>query len=937
MSRRGRPRHPSLLTPGEQRVLKELREGGTNAEIAAKLGLSPETVKTHIASMLSKLDLGDRRELAAWQSREAGARRRILGVLAVPSGFGLLKAPLIWAGAVLAGATVIAIAAIFIAAMFATGDHSVEVPLDHDLTAEATPPAPQATPTPLAPQATPTPAPAASPAGAVTVSGPLVVFSDMVGPRQRRVYVLDMDSGKYWVAFDYEADYSPFIETAGVSLFFRHNSRGLNRIGLNGEIEKVLFEGDSFSWDVSPNGRRVAVMDYDSVPVGMLRVLDAVSGAQLWPSDGAAPTDALLAELEGRGVRSLKLAGNALDGNSWSADGNSLAVAAYGAWAQDEEPVLGFDVISLETGAVRQVRAREGFAILLYGWKASNEFAWVDYTRDWAAGGSCETATVTAAESGVGQPNSSGCALAALESWEQSTTDAPLDSRVEGPYLLDPASGDIREPSRDEWRVPQEESRLTRVVTHGRPGDFLFYQDLALPVWEGNSLSLYGVIDLEQPLTLHDVRTLESPSPRQYSPPPRRDEMVGPLLAWSEWAGHGTELTDEGEKGVHTLRRVMLYDQGTGRTWKALDYSDRALPDSLPTLRGLPGYLSRILVNGDAFLVYERNGLRYVTVDGHVEAVLDSELLEDAQVLPDGGGVYWSLFASTDDDKPYYEAPDGQTASIGDGRMAKIGVSPSGASVTVLLDAPDLSYVTLLILERQTGEELLRVRSSDLRFSELFSAPQNLVEPRDNPVPQAMVTRRWSHDEDAVSIVYSTAGSYEPAGVLTLGGEFHPLPAGVWERALAPGLRLFVHWRPEQDEQGHTVWSFDIVELHGSRTLYTVAAQDGNGSPAGDWTAVDWEWADASTFAWSPANGFSFYPFRRGWEQRPPLDEIKVLNIMTGEIEILTAKAYSERFATAGASVTCPEDTVQPCSVLLGGEIVGQGRWATIIGTIDLE
>ena len=44
-NRRGRPRHPDVLTPGEWRVLEALRDGGTNAEIAARLGLSADTVK----------------------------------------------------------------------------------------------------------------------------------------------------------------------------------------------------------------------------------------------------------------------------------------------------------------------------------------------------------------------------------------------------------------------------------------------------------------------------------------------------------------------------------------------------------------------------------------------------------------------------------------------------------------------------------------------------------------------------------------------------------------------------------------------------------------------------------------------------------------------------------------------------------------------------
>ena len=43
---RGRPRHPGILTPAERRVLDALREGGTNADIAERLGIGAETVKT---------------------------------------------------------------------------------------------------------------------------------------------------------------------------------------------------------------------------------------------------------------------------------------------------------------------------------------------------------------------------------------------------------------------------------------------------------------------------------------------------------------------------------------------------------------------------------------------------------------------------------------------------------------------------------------------------------------------------------------------------------------------------------------------------------------------------------------------------------------------------------------------------------------------------
>ncbi len=66
MRRRGRPRHPDILTPREWEVLALLREGLSNPEIASRLGIGREGVKSHVSEILSKLDVEDRYEAARW-------------------------------------------------------------------------------------------------------------------------------------------------------------------------------------------------------------------------------------------------------------------------------------------------------------------------------------------------------------------------------------------------------------------------------------------------------------------------------------------------------------------------------------------------------------------------------------------------------------------------------------------------------------------------------------------------------------------------------------------------------------------------------------------------------------------------------------------------------------------------------------------------------
>ena len=68
---RGRPPHPDILTPAEWQVLDYVRHGMTNRAIANRRGTSLDATKFHVANILDKLDIGDKRQLRHWRGRSA--------------------------------------------------------------------------------------------------------------------------------------------------------------------------------------------------------------------------------------------------------------------------------------------------------------------------------------------------------------------------------------------------------------------------------------------------------------------------------------------------------------------------------------------------------------------------------------------------------------------------------------------------------------------------------------------------------------------------------------------------------------------------------------------------------------------------------------------------------------------------------------------------
>ena len=60
------PQPATPLTEREEEVLAHIAHGLTNAEIADELHVSLSTVKTHVTSLMTKLDVRNRVELAIW-------------------------------------------------------------------------------------------------------------------------------------------------------------------------------------------------------------------------------------------------------------------------------------------------------------------------------------------------------------------------------------------------------------------------------------------------------------------------------------------------------------------------------------------------------------------------------------------------------------------------------------------------------------------------------------------------------------------------------------------------------------------------------------------------------------------------------------------------------------------------------------------------------
>ena len=785
-------------------------------------------------------------------------------------------------------------------------------------TPSATPsPTPTATPNP-----TPSPAPAATPAT-------LAVFSTQVSETltadgwewTRRVYVLDVGAGTYWRVFDYPYEWTARVLTANGSILFADGER-VRRFAPDGRDETVLYEGAAIhELSVSPDGAKVAVLQGG----GVLTILDVATGAHIAQRDGFAE-------------RSLGI---------WSSASDRIAVVDKGwqEWLESDVAILdlhgglrvpppdlgnlspdfrhairihidgsgvasGFDVIELESGrAVHTVTAEaDTFVVPWPGWQfGPDRFAWFEMSRR-IGDSPCafdltmrprEAGSVTAA---VDCMDPISIADGDIDWWEEGFTG---EDAVVGPRILNIASGAISKPAQDEWRRMRTDA--TRLSTRQRCGFSkvaavcnLFYE--GRPIWTGPALKAAGLIELDGPFAPRGVEVRPVPHPSAPQAPPARAEMAGPLLVWSEAAGHEAEAGADGAERFHGLRRVMVHDAGTGRSWRALDY--RYPPPYYVTDLN-PGFVNsrpdtQVQAGRAGFTVWVEDGwnagsVRYVSLEGRETTLVEHRAIR---------GVLLS--------------PSGERAVV------QIGLDDSDAA--------------LLIFDLPSGRLNRRVARSDLEARLLPPDEWRDLWPGESElIAIHLESARWSADETAFSVVgvrseYDGGGviGYSRTGVLSLDGAFRRLPPGVTDQALSPDFRHIARGRNNDGEYVAYHWvNLDIVDVVSGRVVRSVGVGEQSGSPN---TADDWGWTADGRFAWSP-----------GYQSRAsasPDDEaeahpIRVLDVRSGEIERVAPR---EHFAGERATVSCPDDDpVGRCSILLDGEVVGRGQWAEVVGVVALD
>jgi len=364
--------------------------------------------------------------------------------------------------------------------------------------------------------------------------------------------------------------------------------------------------------------------------------------------------------------------------------------------------------------------------------------------------------------------------------------------------------------------------------------------------------------------------------------------MVGPLIAYVVRGDYEYAADDSGGVRSISTRRVIAYDEGTGQTWLVLEHRGAA---SVQAAYG--GLVSDI----DQDVVW-------ISPGGEI-AALYRDWPNALRVSPDGRKVA-ATFHGLHDGKTYVPAH------------------------TIVLDVP-------------SGDEILRHEHDDV------PSALGLSLRRDDLHWDVQLgdwgENAWTSDSEAVLLWLIEAAEtdgYVHGVIGTLDGTLRETPCATDHytsnstalACLSPDARLIVRGRTE-DSKEDTVrnWrSFDIVDFETEQVRWSVdtatAIQD-----------YHWEWASPTEFAWSSGTWPDVFRFDlHRLDREAERADVSVLDVTTGEIEVMDSADYLARFHPPSRATTrCPENPGHTCKILLDGEVIGEGRWPRIIGFIELD
>lgn len=432
--------------------------------------------------------------------------------------------------------------------------------------------------------------------------------------------------------------------------------------------------------------------------------------------------------------------------------------------------------------------------------------------------------------------------------------------------------------------LPETESLLReirgpvrRTCNSGTEPCELWYDERLVREGAGEWLFWHGLVDLTGATALRGITLFERAEDPLPPAAPARAEMVGPLLIY-EVRGKDEHTLVDLETGWARNWWVMAYDEGTGRSWKfaeRLGPSPRSLDHTLALQKAHMG-----VVIGARVTWWASGPPVYVGLAGQHTVLLDRR-----------GELGWWFQVS----------PDGK----------KVAAFRIGEGVRIL----DLSGKELFFHDEQTGSDFV---------VDILGYPDNF--------PGKVVSGvRWSEKGDRIAAMYGNPVGGAITWIMVGPDEAikeictTPYPS---DCGLSPDFRFIVRSRYEEMEgSGEQQWYFDISEFDTNRLLHSLEV-----GPGVDWSNL--EWASTTRFAWS--RDFDFYWQRLQWDAEHA--EVSVIDVESGEIEVMDSAEYLARFHPPSRATTdCPPNPAHACRILLDGEVVGEGRWPSVIGFIEID